>query len=376
VDVYVGSLDNMPARRVFKAGSDVSYAAPGYLLFVRQQTLVAQRFDPVQLTITGDPIPIAQDVARSFSTGMFSVSDTGTLVYRSLTEIRLTTVDRAGRGLGAAAPPGEYRDIALSPDGRRVAFDRPSSSGIDVWVRDLDRGTTSRLTSQPQLNDGPVWSPNGETIAFATGRNGALDFFQRPSNGTGSDALLLTLHAIPILFASDWSSDGRFLAYYRTGPKGNYDLWVVALEGARTPTLFLGTEFNESQGQFSPDGRWMAYVSDESGGPQVYVQSFPTPTERVAISTSGGSQPRWRRDGKELFYLAADRKLMATTIVPGTKFMWEAPRALFETGLSFTALRQDYGVSPDGQRFVLRLPGADKLQPMIAVLNWPALLSR
>jgi hypothetical protein len=375
VDVYVGSLDNVPARKVFRAGSDVSYAAPGYLLFLRQQTLVAQRFDPGQLNIIGDPIPIAQDVARSFSTGMFSASDTGTVVYTSLTESRLTTVDRAGRNLGVAAPAGEYNEVALSPDGTRVAFGRPSSNGIDVWVRDLDRGTTSRLTSQPTVNNGPVWSPNGETIAFATGRNGALDFYQRPSNGTGSEAPILPLHAIPVLFASDWSSDGRFLAYYRTGPKGNFDLWVVALDGARTPTLFLGTEFNESQGQFSPDGRWMAYVSDESGGPQVYVQSFPTPTERVTISTNGGSQPRWRRDGKELFYLAADRKLMAATIVPGTRFTWEVPRALFETALSFTALRQDYAVSPDGKRFLLHLRVDDKSQPMIVVRNWPALLS-
>jgi len=239
---------------------------------------------------------------------------------------------------------------------------------------ELQRGITSRFTFQPPNNNVPVWSPDGRTVAFASERNGGLDVYQRPSNAGGPDEPLLKLNAPPIMFPSDWSSDGRFLTYYRTDPKTGLDIWVLPLDGDRKPFPVLHAEFNESQPQFSPDGRWVAYVSDETGTPQIYVQSFPMLTGKWQISTDGGTQPRWRRDGKELFYLALDRKLTAVTVMPGATFEADTPRALFETTLPVSAFRQTYSVSADGQRFLLNAPLETTASPMMVVLNWPALL--
>jgi Tol biopolymer transport system component len=196
------------------------------------------------------------------------------------------------------------------------------------------------------------------------------------------------LQSQPILFPSDWSSDGRLLAYYRSDPKTQLDIWTLSLDTDRRsgstgradspetpkPVPFLKTEFNESQGQFSPDGRWMAYVSDESGTQQVYVQSFPRLGGQRQISTEGGNQPRWRRDGKELFYLAPDRRLMAVSVKTDVAFEADAPRALFQTELNTGELRQTYAVSADGHRFLLNTPLEEEEPPIAVVLNWPALL--
>jgi eukaryotic-like serine/threonine-protein kinase len=211
---------------------------------------------------------------------------------------------------------------------------------------------------------------------FASGRSGTLDVYQRPSNASAPDEPLLRLNAPPIVFPSDWSSDGRFLTYYRSDPKTQLDVWVLPLFGDRKPFPFLHSDFNESQGQFSPDGRWMAYMSDESGNPQIYVQSFPELTGKWQISTDGGSQPRWRRDGKELFYVSPDRKLMAVRVKSGATFEAESSRALFETTLPAMAIRQTYAVSADGQRFLLNAPLETESPPMTVVLNWTGLLKR
>jgi Tol biopolymer transport system component len=239
---------------------------------------------------------------------------------------------------------------------------------------DLERRITSRFTFQ--TSNVPVWSPDGRTVVFASGRSGALDVYRRPSNASGPDEPLLKLNAPPIVFPSDWSSDGRFLTYYRSDPKTQLDVWVLPLSGDRKPIPFLHSDFNESQGQFSPDGRWMAYVSDESGSLQIYVQSFPELTGKWQISTDGGSQPRWRRDGKELFYVSPDRKLMAVIVKSGATFEAEGSRALFETTLPAVANRQTYSVSADGQRFLLNAPLETESQPMTIVLNWTGLLKR
>ena len=218
--------------------------------------------------------------------------------------------------MALAAAPGIYNNVALSPDATRLAFDRTTEDGAapDVWLLDLVRHVPSRFTFNPYVDNVPVWSPDGQTVAFASSAgSGTLDIAQRPANGSGPPQVLLKLDAPPIMFPSDWSSDGRFLTYFRADPQTKLDLWVVPLSGDRKPMPVLHSEFNESQGQFSPNGRWIAYVSDESGMPQVYVQSFPTLTGHWQVSPDGGTQPRWRRDGKELFYLAPDRKLMAVS---------------------------------------------------------------
>jgi eukaryotic-like serine/threonine-protein kinase len=374
---FVGSLDSTDVKMVLRGVSGAQYSPPGYLLFTRESTLMAQPFDATRIATSGDAVPVSERVGDGFGAG-YGVSETGSLVYRSsagaLTQ--LVWVDRAGQSVGVAAPPGVYSNVAVSPDGQRLAFDRNLPTGWDVWILDLQRRITSRFTFKPTINNVPLWSSDGRMVAFATTQNGGLDIYQRPSNFSGPDEPLLKLNATPIVYPSDWSSDGRFFAYYRTNDKTGIDVWVLPLSGDHKPMLFLGGEFNESQAQFSPDGRWMAYVSDESGGPQIYVQSFPMLTGKFQISTDGGTQPRWRRDGNELFYLALDRKLMAVGVKSGATFEAETPRTLFQTTLNVADQRQTYAVAADGQRFLLNAPVESASPPMTIVLNWPALLKK
>jgi Tol biopolymer transport system component len=377
--VYLGSLESREVMPVIREDMAALYAPPGYLLFLRGSTLMAQAFDAVHLVVSGDPAPLAEHVGvGTIGRGAFSVSDGGTLLYApgAASQTHLMWMDRSGKQLSEAAPPGEYGDPELSADGKRVIFGRSVSTTIpfDVWMLDLERHITSRFTFQSC--NVPVWSPDGSTVVFAMVGNGVVDLAQRPSNMSTSEQILLKLNSSPILYPSDWSSDGRYLAYYRTDPKTQLDLWILPLFGDRKPFTFVRSEFNESQGQFSPDGKWLAYVSDEGGSPQIYVQSFPTPSGKWQVSTAGGSQPRWRRDGKELFYVAFDRKLMAVPVKTGTAFESETPRALFETALPITPLRQVYSVAPDGQRFLLASPVEAASSPITVVLNWTAGLKR
>jgi Tol biopolymer transport system component len=211
-------------------------------------------------------------------------------------------------------------------------------------------------------------------VAYASEHGKGLDIYQRPANQSASDQVLLRLDAPPIMFPADSSPDGRYLTYYRTDPKRRNDIWVLPLFGDRKPFPLIQTEFNEWQPQFSPDGKWIAYASDESGISQVYVQAFPKQSGKVSVSTAGGTQPRWRRDGKELFYLAPDRKLMAVIVKAGATFEVDSPRPLFQTSLEVNSFRQSYAVSADGNRFLLNTPVETVAQPLTVVLNWPALL--
>jgi Tol biopolymer transport system component len=376
--LYVGSLDSKDVKLVLRTETGGAYSPPGYLLFLRDSSLMAQPFAADELSASGSPERVLEQVWRFINFGGFSVSTNGTLVIRPAapSQTELVWVDRSGRRVAVAAPPGEYGDIALSPDENQVAFDRSESGAPDVWLLDLRRSVTSRFTFAPMVDNVPLWSPDGHMVAFAAARGRGLNIHQRPSNASGPDEVLLTLDAPPIMFPSDWSSDGRYLTYYRTDLKTQNDVWVLPLFGDRKPLPVLNGEFNESQSQFSPDVKWIAYVSDESGSPQVYVQSFPTLTGKWQISTNGGTQPRWRRDGKELFYLARDRKLMAVTIKAGATFEADAPRPLFETRLEVAEFRQAYAASADGNRFLLNIPVETSAPPLTVVLNWPALLKR
>jgi Tol biopolymer transport system component len=347
---------------------------------------VAQAFDVSSFSTKGEPLAVL-DVGSSTGSP-FAVSDTGTLAYApgGPAQTQAVWVDRAGKQLGVAAPPGAYDNVALSPDDTRIAFDRNPQLYNDVWLMDLQRRIVTRFTFQPPNNNVPVWSPDGRMVAFASSRSqlsavklvglNSLDIYQRPSNASAPDELLLKLSAPPIMFPSDWSADGRYLTYYRTDPKTLLDQWVLPLFGDRKPFALLHSEFNESQGQFSPDGKLIAYTSDESGSAEVYVQSFPTLTEKRQVSISGGSQPRWNRNGKELFYLASDRKLMAVTCTPGAVFDFDAPHVLFDTLLASAALRQTYSVSRDGQRFLLNTAVDTGTSSLDVVLNWPVLLKK
>jgi len=371
--VFLGSLDGGDPRFLFDTNSGAVQAS-GHLVYVKAGELIAQPFDATLGSVTGAGAAIAEPVPGTSIT--FSASNDGTLVYRRTGQLnRLVWVDRAGKQAAVAAPVSAYGAWSLSSDDQRVAFDRTNGSGMDVWIFDIQRQIPSRLTTRTTLSNVPIWSPDDDTIAFATLGDIGLDIYRRAGSGAGDDEPLVKLDAQPIVFPSDWSPDGKVLTYYRTSDETNLDTWMLPLEPGSQPIAFLQSRFNESQGQFSPDGKWFAYVSDQSGQPQVYVTGFPTPGGREQVSMAGGVQPRWRPDGRELFYLAPDGNLMAVAVQLGDTFTAETPRVLFATTLQRDALRQTYEVSSDGARFLLQVP-VETSPSFTVVLDWPALLSR
>jgi serine/threonine protein kinase/Tol biopolymer transport system component len=381
--VYVRSLDAKENRRLLNVvNSDAAYAPPGYLLFRREAALMAQAFDADKLQLTGDPFPIAEQVgsdAATFQT-FFSVSQTGVLAYNSggSGKTQLAWMDRGGKQNGLVGQPGNYLRPWLSPDEKRVAVDDVDSQGNrDVWIIELGRGNPSRFTFDPAIDVAPVWSPDGSRIAFGSNREGTMNLYQKPASGAGKEELLLKtdLGKFPL----DWSADGRFLLYQVTDPKTKPDLWVLPLFGDQKPFPFVQTEFNERNGRFSPDGRWIAYASDESGAYQIYVQSFPTSGGKFPVSTNGGSFPAWSRDGKELFYVSPDRKMMAVEVKgEGATFEPAVPKVLFDMRVrTFTDPQARFAVTADGQKFLVNNTiGETASAPIAVVLNWTAGLKR
>jgi len=377
--IYLGSLDSKETRRLLLTNSSALYAPPGYLLYWRAGTLLAQAFDTRKLALTGEPFPIAEQVGVAGGFHMYvTVSQNGVLVsYSGSSEkVQLAWFDRGGKQIGGISSPAEYSHPALSPDGKRLAFDSMDlqTANRDVWALEFARGTTSRLTVDPANDSLPVWSPDGSHVVFSSNRNGlSSDLYQKAASGAGSDELLLK-SGNPT-FPTDWSQDGRFILYQSIDPKTGENIGVLPLEGDRKPFPLLQTEFSEQQARFSPNGKWFAYTSDESGAPQVYVQSFPPSGAKWPVSTGGGDQPRWRRDGRELFYLAADSKLMAVDVKTDGAFEAGAPRPLFEIHSPFAAGRSaiNYVTAADGQRFLVRLAVEQSSTPPITVVvNWAA----
>jgi eukaryotic-like serine/threonine-protein kinase len=370
--IYASSLDKPQAKRIISTDTNAAYAPPGYLLFTREAALTAQTFDVASLTLTGAPFPVAEQVGRlrSTSEAYFSVSETGVLVYKSSDAgmTQLVWFDRSGQQLGATGPPGYYLFPTLSPDEKRVAISRDDAQAgnYDIWLLDLARGIPSRFTFDPASDVYPVWSPDGSRIVFGSGRDGAWNLYQKSSSGAGSEEAISK--SSERTFPSDWSSDGRFILYTQLSPTTVWDLWVMPLFGDRQPISFLQTKFNETNGVFSPDGKWIAYESDDSGSSQVWVQSFPAGS-KWQVSSEGGSLPRFRRDGKELFYLAANGKLMAVEVKANTSGLeFSAPKPLFDTHST-----DRYAVTADGQRFLISTPIQETASaPITVILNWTA----
>ncbi|PYT19609.1 MAG: hypothetical protein DMG57_44750 [Acidobacteria bacterium] len=396
--VYVGSLDSKESKRLVDSNWMPAYAQAldglGYLLFIREGTLMAQRFDAAHLQLAGKPVPVAEGV--SDPTGrdaIVSVSANGTLAYRPLGAVKtqLTWFDRAGKQLGTVGLPVQDARPALSPDGRRLALSRvgPQSGssqaetwpnlGGDIWVLDLARGGASRLTFNTAA-DWPVWSPDGSRIAFASYRDGNMNLYQKAANGTGNEELLLKSDEDKA--PTDWSRDGRFLIYASLNPKTEFDVWVLPMDGDRKPFPFLQTQFGEGGARLSPEGQWMAYQSSESGRWEVYVRPFggvsaagnKTPSGKWPISTGGGVFTRWRGDGKELFYLT-DERIMAVEVRSGTS----NGRPTFDAGIPKPLFNvKSYGnfpftVTADGQRFLVNTQVSEEKSPSITViLNWAA----
>ncbi len=339
---------------------------------------MAQRFDADELQLTGEPFPVAEHVAYELGLGRgaFSVSENGVLAYRTGSgQIdQPLWFDRGGKQIGSLGAAGIYLTLALSPDERRVAVDRtdPQTGTNDVWLFDLLSGIPSRFTTDPAVDTNPLWSPDGSRIVFASSREGVWNLYQKIASGVGNEEVLLKSGERKV--PDDWSSDGQFIVYQTHNPKTKWDLWVLPMPGDRQPFPFLQTEFNEQQAQFSPDGKWIAYTSDESGAPEVYVQTFPASGGKWRVSTGGGNQPQWRRDGKELFYIAADRKLMAVDVKLGATFEAGVPKTLFSTRvLTLTEFRNHYAVTADGQRFLINSMIEEiSATPISVVVNWTA----
>ena len=372
--IFAASIDGGERKLLTKADSSALYAAPGYLLFARESTLMAQGFDAAKLQVTGEPFPVVEGVAyvSANSYSSFSVSDNGTMVYLGggISSRQLTWFDRTGKNLATAGSPGDYNDIVLSPDAKRLAVQQNNLGGTtDIWLIDLSRGTSSRFTFTPNYDDNPVWSPDGSQVVFSSNAENFFSLSKKLSSGAGSEEVILKSDNGQEAY--DWSRDGRFLLFTDFGAKTDADVWVLPMSGDGKAYPLLQTEFSETYGQFSPDGRWFAYTSNESGKTEVYVQSFPTSGGKWLISTGGGSQPRWRGDGKELFYIAPDKTLMAVGINAGSTFEMTTPTPLFQTQVSSYNAPNRYVVSADGQRFLINCPaGAINRTPIKVALNW------
>jgi len=394
--VYVARRDGGAPRRVIGSDFAAQYSA-GHLLTLNGPTLVAQPFDPRTERTTGPSVPIAQPVAGS-STGYpaFSASPTGVLAYSAglFAPTELWTFDRKGTRIRRVAPAADYPDFSFSPDGRRLAFSRTVEQwqAPDIWVMDLERGTESRLTSDPLTETMPVWSPGGDAILFRANRAQSANLAvwrMAPNSGAVPESIFSAddqrrAHAgfIHNVFSTDWSADGRFVVYHRPESDGGYDIWALSLDGQRRLVPVTRSRYNEVQAEVSPDSRWVAYASDESGRFEVYVQAFPDAAAGVktTISVGGGLQPHWSPDGRELYYLGSDGTLMAVGMrTDGARLSAGASTALFQTNLpaAMNAYRSDYAVAPGGQGFLVKVAAEGTQPPTITViLNWPALLKR
>jgi Tol biopolymer transport system component/predicted Ser/Thr protein kinase len=378
--VYVGDLDSKSRHRILAANSQAVYAPPGYVLFLRERTLMAQPFDAGKAVTTGDPIPIAEQVdyfrdAWGNINTVFSSSQNGVLAYNSGgsgNDLQLTWFDRSGRAAGTVGAPGMMRFPTVSPDGNTVAADRldPQTGFFDLWLHDLKRGTSSRFTFDSKTNDSPAWSPDGRHIAFRSTRDGLGNLYQKAIDGTApEEALDKSLRSMR---PSDWSRDGRYIIEGVSDPKTKGDIWVLPLFGDRKPFPYLQTDFSENDGKLSPNGQWLAYFSDETGRFEVYVQTFPTPGGKWQVSTNGGALPVWSRDGKELFFSGLDRKIMVAEAKGGAKFEVSVPKPLFEMRSGPTGW---FDVSKDG-RFLIPTPAEQSSVPITVVVNWTAGLKK
>ncbi|MGH9891764.1 MAG: hypothetical protein ACREA0_07245, partial [bacterium] len=376
--ICVASLDSGQVRKLLDIPSYAEYAPPGYLLYAQGTTLLAQPFDAADLRLHGEPVRIASGVEHLMERGVpsFSVSSTGVLAYSGAGgQTQLVWKDRTGRVVGEVEPPGEYHDLRLSPDGRKVVVTLadPQTRLHDLWIIELGRNLATRFTSQAPDSGLGVWSPDGRRMVYCRPQNNPPFLHTRPLTGGEEEVLLPTSGTMQC--ATDWSPDGRFILYMDRNPNTNWDIWTLPLDAERKPIPLLRTPFRETQAVFSPDGRWVAYVSDESGRPEVYVQPFQGPGEKRRISAGGGSLPRWRRDGRELFYVGADNQLMAVPIRLGSSAEPGTPTALFALETART-VHEEYDVSPDGQRFLINslVPGS-AAAPTV-VLNWTADIPR
>ena len=375
--VWIGDLESDDTRRLIEADMAAVFAPPDHMLYVRQGRLFAQRFNPQTLQVTGDPVAVAEQVDRDPALVLrpaLSAASNGSLAYRTPATGRrqIARVDRSGRQVDTI---GEFDTVSgtgalatrASPDGRAVILRRRTDGQTDLWTMDTSRGTIERLTSNALDEGGPVWSPDGTRVAFDMNPRGIRDLFVKRVGSTETEAVLLETPENKNV--QDWSSDGRFLLYASLSPTTQRDLWALPFQGDRKPFPLVQTRYEETAARFSADGHWIVYRSDETGGNEIYIRPFREPAPITRVSTGGGTSPRWRRDGRELYYEAPGDRLMAVSVTlstSGQAVSVGAPVVLFTLAPGAV-----YEPSPDGQRFIVNRPVGDTpAAPITILLNW------
>ena len=381
--LYVGELGSLQAKRLAKSPFMGLYAS-GHLLFVRDQTLMAQDFNSRRMELNGDPVPVAEHVAINLATSLplFSASQTGTLIYQvgeTTGSWNLLWFDRDGKPTGSIPRSDFYVGPRLSPDGNRLVVDlfNGTNGTGDIWIFDLARGTSTRLTFGPASQGSPVWTPDGKTVFYSSNPKGASHIYAKSADGSGAERLLLETSDVSE-YPEASSPDGRYLLYTRK-VKGetSYHIWVLPLFGDGKPFPIVQTAFEERDPQISPDGKWMAYHTNESGRREVYITAFPGGGAKWQVSTNGGTSAKWRRDGKELFFLDPADKIVAVDVTAsGNAVQLGVPHELFQT----VGIQREYGpfdVTADGKKFLLNSGNLKEgTEPMTLVLNWPAELKK
>jgi Tol biopolymer transport system component len=377
--VFLGDLDSKKRVQVIAAASYAAYVAPGYLLFLRGRTLMAQPFDASKLQTTGSAAPAAEQVDYSASVpgqfGQFGASQNGVLAYTSGAlsgGAQITWFDRSGKALGTVGPPGNISSASLSPDGATVATDLldPQSENRELWLHDLARGTATRLTFTGP-SERPIWSPDGTRIAFFGQRDGVRRLYEKAANSTGPEAVLEESAKSP----DDWSRDGRYLITENLSADRTADeVWIHPFFGQQKPFAYLQTQFGAGSAKLSPNGQWLAYQSNESRRYEVYVVSFPTPGFRQQMSSNGGTAPVWSKDGRELYFIGADEKMMSVDIKAGAKFEAGIPKTLFNIRLA--PGDPTFDVSKDGRFLIPARVDQPSTVPITVMVNWQAGLKK
>ena len=388
-------MDSEDTKLILQSEGNATYSEGGQLLWWRESALIAQPFDLRLLQLRGSATPVAEHVLFSYgqSFGVFSVSQNGILVFQrggTSGNTQLWWFDHSGKQLGNIGERDFLDHPRISPDGQRIAAGIVNATGNqeDIWLYDIARNVRSRFTLS-QSGRYAVWSPDGSRIAYASVRSSQLDLFVKASNGTGQEQLLLDVPGSKVPWS--WSSDGRFLAYMLRDPqpaRDKSDIWILPLFGDRKPFPFLQSDFDKGAPSFSPDGRWIAYVSEESGTREVYVVSFPDPRTRLQVSNQGGLAPMCRPDGKQLFYASLGGQLTSVGVSSkGSTLQLESPKPLFQAFQSSAVLRvfatgpfglgtQPFDISRDGQRFLIVTAANPEPTPITVVVNWDAELRK
>jgi eukaryotic-like serine/threonine-protein kinase len=376
--LYAGSLDSNERTQLEQDVLGHAYAN-GFLLFVRGTTLMALRFDADRLKVSGEATPVLEQVRMGGAlllNGALSVSESGVLVYQhpSAQQSQLVWLDRRGKEIAVLGQPAELSYLQLSPNGRHAAVTVQASLGsnLDLWLYDTVRGGRTRITADPADETSAIWSPDSERLAFLARRPGDNDqnLYQLTLSTNTEERLLAT----PTLeIPTSWSPDSRFIVYQAGPPNG---LWILPISGDRKPMRFAATGTGGSWAQFSPDGRWIAYASSETGRREVYIAPFQRPGRTVPISTNGGDSPRWRRDGKEIFYVIDNNTLVSVAVGGGDSTIDVGDATpLFQTRFSNTPF--PYAVAADGQRFLINRPVEETTEPPITlIVNWPGALNK